>query len=195
MCLSLEISVLEVLWCAPGIEGNRLDADGGLWLSYEGEEDAVVQAVTCRVLSLEPVGSTECALWTMGMFTRGVPVCDNHRVLGVGRDLDLVQLSVLTLTGRLTFRKTVRVDTEISLESIMKVGVMLLFCMWFEHVWLVDMFAGDSAVGVALLFGIKRALLAQGLCVMCLRGKCRVTLWDALPTCSQASLLFQAVGH
>lgn len=111
--------------------------------SYEEEEDAVVQAVTCRVLSLEPVGSTECALWATGMFTQGVPVCGSHRVLGVGRDLDLVHSSVLTLTGRLTFGKTVRFDSEVSLESTMKVGVMLLFCMWFERVWLVDMFAGD----------------------------------------------------
>lgn len=111
--------------------------------SYEEEEDAVVQAVTCRLLSLEPVGSTECALWATGMFTQGVPVCGTHRLLGVGRDLDLVHSSVLTLTGRLTFGKTVRFDSEVSLDSIMKVGVMLLFCMWFERVWLVDMFAGD----------------------------------------------------
>lgn len=111
--------------------------------SYEEEEDAVVQAVTCRLLSLEPVGSTECALWTTGMFTQGVPVCGTHRLLGVGWDLDLVQSSVLTSAGRLTFGKTVRFDSEVSLESTMKVGVMLLFCMWFEHVWLVDMFAGD----------------------------------------------------
>lgn len=34
LCLSLETSVQEVLWCAPGIEGSGLDADGGLWLLW-----------------------------------------------------------------------------------------------------------------------------------------------------------------
>ena len=99
------------------------------------------------------------------------------------------QLSVLASARRPNFGKVVKLGRE----SVVKSGVTLLVCAW----------SGAHVAGghVRRRLGCRNGSAgwiqeyALGTGVLCLRDKCRSTLWNTISACSQALVLLKTIGR
>lgn len=122
----------------------RYRVTGLLW---RGKEDAVVQGMAWRQLSLQPASSTEHAAGTTGVFSRAVLVHGNWAYSPQRGDWPLERCS--NSTGSQSWKQ----------------GWHRWFVLSLECLWLVGMFVGGWAVGMGLLVGFRNMLWALGFCV------------------------------